>query len=70
MTIDDDRDPAAGLVDPHGRPMRRRTGACPQCGADPSSRVASAGFGRPHDVCGRCGYEFTELTVTPERRTT
>lgn len=37
--------------------------ACPGCGADRSKRVASGGFGEPHDVCRECGYEWQELTV-------
>jgi hypothetical protein len=61
MTTNDDTrtDPADRLVDASGDPVRRRDDRCPQCGADPSVRVASSGFGRVrHDVCGRCGHDF------------
>ena len=54
-------DPADHLVDAQGRSVRRmRTEArnCPRCGAGGTRRVASAGFGSPHPVCGRCGHEF------------
>jgi hypothetical protein len=66
MQPDDDRpDPAARLVDPTGQGVRPlRDLRCPSCGAAPATRVASSGFGRPHDVCGMCGYEFAEDTVT------
>lgn len=49
------------LVDSQGRPLSaRRTepARCPACGAGPEKRVASAGFGVAHPVCGRCGCEF------------
>ena len=32
---------------------------CPQCGDDTSRRVKSSGFGEPHDVCGKCGHEWS-----------
>jgi len=50
------------LVDPTGRPARPSAvpGPCPQCGAALSLRVASSGFGVPHPVCGRCGYEWPD----------
>ena len=54
-------DPADVLVDAHGRPLtrvRHDARRCPRCGAGPERRVASAGFGSPHPVCGRCGWEF------------
>ena len=52
-------DPAAALVDADGQPIRRKDDRCPRCGADPSVRVASSGFGRRvHDICGRCGHDF------------
>jgi rubredoxin len=34
-------------------------GTCPGCGAPEADRVPSAGFGRPHPVCKRCGHRFT-----------
>jgi uncharacterized protein (DUF983 family) len=52
------------LVDSAGQPVRRLNDACPKCHAAPATRVASSGFGRPHDVCGMCGHEFDEDTVT------
>jgi predicted RNA-binding Zn-ribbon protein involved in translation (DUF1610 family) len=67
MLPDDDRptDPADRLVDTTGRPVHRlHDFRCPSCGAAPATRVASSGFGRPHDVCGMCGHEFAEDTVT------
>ena len=33
---------------------------CPRCGAGVDQRRASAGFGAPHPVCGRCGHEWFE----------
>lgn len=36
---------------------------CPRCKAGPERRRLSAGFGEPHDVCGKCGYEFAERTL-------
>lgn len=54
-------DPADRLVDASGRSFSRPRAdlrRCPRCAADPSRRVASAGFGHPHPVCGRCGYEW------------
>jgi uncharacterized protein (DUF983 family) len=61
-------DPAGRLVDAGGLAIRRPSDArCPRCSADPASRVASGGFGRPHDVCSQCGFEFAEYTAAPER---
>ena len=64
-------DPAEVLVDAHGRPVtatRRDARRCPQCGAGPERRVASAGFGLPHPVCNRCGHEwFSETWEGGER---
>jgi hypothetical protein len=58
-------DPADRLVDDTGRPVRHAHDLrCPCCQAVPATRVASSGFGRPHDVCGMCGYEFADDTVT------
>ncbi len=49
------------LVDATGKPARAAvTTACPQCSAGPDKRVPSGGFGRPHPVCGDCGYEWTD----------
>lgn len=67
MTIDDlfapridmQQDPADRLVDANGAAIRRPDDRCPRCGADPSARVPSAGFGRVrHELCGRCGHDF------------
>lgn len=33
---------------------------CPTCRAGLDRRVLSAGFGFPHQLCGRCGYDFGE----------
>ena len=38
----------------------KRDARCPRCQAGPDRRRASAGFGVPHPVCGRCGYEFLD----------
>lgn len=47
------------IVDAQGKPARAAASrVCPQCKAGPDARVPSAGFGRPHPVCGRCGYEW------------
>lgn len=52
-------DPARALVDATGRPIDRKADRrCPRCAAPPTRRVASAGFGIPHPVCGQCGYDF------------
>jgi uncharacterized protein (DUF983 family) len=65
MTPDAIPDPADRLVDDRGQPLHRPHDLrCPRCGAVPATRVASSGFGRPHDVCGMCGYEFADDTVT------
>lgn len=52
----------SGLVDVDGKPLRRRpkSDACPRCRAGAEKRVPSAGFGKPHPVCGACGYDFDE----------
>ena len=52
------------LVDASGRPLPPQTStgvpkACPGCGSPPDKRMLSAGFGQPHDVCIRCGHEFS-----------
>lgn len=36
---------------------------CPKCKAGPEKRRLSSGFGEPHDVCGRCGFDFPERTL-------
>jgi len=48
------------LVRPDGRPARRRSKNCPNCGATEDKRVKSGGFGTPHDVCSICGFEAFE----------
>lgn len=48
------------LTDP--KPLPKSTN-CPRCGAPEKRRVLSAGFGSPHDVCGECGYDFSERTL-------
>jgi ribosomal protein L37AE/L43A len=57
-----DMETLSRLLDATGRPVRPSTD-CPRCGAEKSKRVASAGFGAPHDVCRECGYEWEGLTV-------
>ena len=57
------------IVNPQGKPARVALDTrCPRCGVecpegDTAKRVASCGFGTPHDVCRKCGYEFEGLTV-------
>jgi uncharacterized protein (DUF983 family) len=54
-------DPGPVVLNAQGRPARRDLVAakrCPRCGAGPEKRVASAGFGTPHPVCGMCGWDF------------
>lgn len=46
------------IVDPAGKPARVRDPRCPKCLGD--KRVASAGFGIPHPVCVKCGYEWLD----------
>lgn len=48
------------LTDPPALP---KDTSCPRCQAPADRRVLSAGFGDPHDVCGRCGYDFKERTL-------
>ncbi len=51
--------PRPVIVDADGRPLRRLEDvACPRCGAGPELRQASSGFGQPHPICCRCGYEW------------
>ncbi len=49
------------IVAPDGRPARLpRDARCPACGAGADQRVASSGFGTPHEVCVNCGHEGFE----------
>lgn len=52
--------PLITLTDPPDLP---KDDTCPRCSAPPERRRLSAGFGEPHDVCGRCGYDFPERTL-------
>lgn len=50
------------LVAPDGRPPRSPgvPKACPGCGAGPELRDVMGGFGGvAHDVCQKCGHEFS-----------
>lgn len=49
------------LTDPPPLPKDER---CPECGAGPEERQASRTYGPLHDVCGCCGHDFDELTVS------
>lgn len=54
------------LVDAAGRPVRASDATrCPK-GHGPEDRVASSGFGEPHPVCKRCGYEFLGEPFVPD----
>ena len=59
MEIDEDA-PRIAITDPKPLPTDDR---CPRCKAGTDKRVASAGFGNPHDVCSRCGFEWEEFTL-------
>lgn len=50
--------PTIVLTDP--RPVVDPDGKCPRCRAGADDRVPSAGFGDPHEVCRKCGFEFQE----------
>lgn len=53
------------ILDAQGQPARQAsTKACPRCAG--TKRVASAGFGLPHPVCPRCGYEWHDEVFEPE----
>lgn len=56
-------DPADLIVDASGKTRKTRDTSCPRCGAGKERRTLSAGFGSPHDVCGRCGHDFQERTL-------
>lgn len=60
MTTPTPETPGIVLTDPKPLPRDSR---CPRCLADRKKRVASSGFGQPHDVCGQCGYDFEEYTL-------
>lgn len=48
------------ILDAQGKPARAaKDEACPNCGAPPSRRGPSSGFGTPHPVCFGCGHEWT-----------
>lgn len=51
---------APEIVGPDSRPARQvRSLACPRCASGVDRRVKSSGFGEPHDVCGKCGHEWS-----------
>jgi predicted RNA-binding Zn-ribbon protein involved in translation (DUF1610 family) len=51
----------APILNTQGQPARTaKTEACPQCGAGPTSRIASCGFGVRRPVCGVCGYKLED----------
>lgn len=50
--------PQVVLTDP-ARVQSPRDLSCPRCGASEDMRVKSAGFGVPHDVCRKCGHEWS-----------
>jgi len=56
----DNEDKAFKIVGPDNLPIRPRIVVCPQCGAGKDKIVPSAGFGIPHLVCNRCGFENFE----------
>lgn len=45
------------LTDPKDLP-KSTTCPNPTCRAGADKRIASAGFGTPHPICGRCGHAF------------
>jgi uncharacterized protein (DUF983 family) len=55
-------EPVSRILDASGRPSKPSSD-CPRCGADKSKRVASSGFGQPHDVCRECGHEWETSTT-------
>jgi hypothetical protein len=63
-----ERDPAAALVDPAGRPAAKRKAEdrrCPHCRAGEDRRGPSGGFGTPWTICRNCGYEFKDQPWAP-----
>lgn len=40
------------------RPAAPAKDECPQCKAGPERRGPSAGFGKPHLICLKCGHDF------------
>lgn len=55
-------DKALLIVGPDSLPVKPNITCCPQCGAGKKDIVPSAGFGIPHLVCNRCGFEnFDEV---------
>lgn len=67
------REKAVAILNAYGVPVDKNVtdgmpaprAKCP-CGAPPTRRMRSAGFGVAHDVCSACGHEFDELTVGME----
>lgn len=47
------------ILGSNGQPARVKPTTC-VCGASPSKRVPSSGFGQRHPVCEVCGHEFTD----------
>lgn len=56
---------AGAILDATGQPMRAKDDRCPRCRSGKDQRVASAGFGEPHPVCGKCGYEWIGVSCDP-----
>ena len=53
------------ILMPSGKPAPLSTSAlCPHCGEGPDRRIRPCAFGvRPedaHEICGHCGFDFTE----------
>ena len=44
------------ILNAQGTPARTTATICPKCAGE--KRIVSAGFGAPHPVCARCGYEW------------
>lgn len=60
-----ERDAAAEIVAPDGRPARRKkTAKCPQCGAGADQRVTSGMGPVPHVTCEQCGHEVEKEGVS------
>lgn len=62
-----DTQQAPVILGPDGKPTtsakKKGPTPCQKCGAGEDKRVLSGGFGEPHDVCGRCGFEYQERTL-------